>query len=124
MAKAGKKQPFDVKVFLNTVAVEERILSEGPEGLLPGRPGGCRILHPGGEGQGLRRLRAGKGGRRRAPREWGLLRRELPERTSSARGDGRDGDGMRHHANREGSHRARAPRRAEVLRDVHGVLVV
>ena len=29
----------------------------------------------------------------------------------------------RHHADREGGHRARAPRRAEVLRDVHGYLL-
>ena len=93
MAKARKKQPFDVEVFLNTVDGGRSVSNYRKGQLLTGRPGGCRLLHPGGQGQSLRRLRAGEGGGRRAPRERGLLRRELPERTCSARGDGRDGDG-------------------------------
>src|SRR5882672_9429119 len=95
---------------------EERVeLREGSEGLLPGRPGGRRLLHPRGQGQGLRCIRAGEGGGRSPPRERRLLWRELPERTSSAHGDDRDDDGMRHHAARKSGHRARAPRRAKVL---------
>ena len=87
MAKARKKRPFDVKVFLNTVDGGRTVATyrKNQKVFSQGDPADSVFYIQEGQGQGLRRLRAGEGGGRRAPRERGLLRRGLPDRPAAAR---------------------------------------
>ena len=83
------------------------------EGLLPGRPWGCRLLHSGRQGQGLRCLRAGKEAVVAIHGNEDFFGESCLNGHPLRDGDGRDDDGMRDHAARQGGHRARPSRTSQ-----------
>lgn len=112
MAKATKRHPFDVQVFLSTVdrgrsvsnyRKGQKVFSQGDPGdtvfyIQKGKVKVCVVSE-----QGKEAVVALHG-------EGDFFGESCLTGHPLRRGDGGDDDGMRHHANREGSHRSRAPR--------------
>ena len=81
MAKKAKTAPFDPKVFLATVN-GGRSINE-PKGLLAGHSCGRGVLYSKWQSQSHRCLRAGQGSRRRGTGAGQILRRGMPDGSTS-----------------------------------------